>query len=191
MEIKYIGMKFLILLMAITNIATRYESCSKNTKGIGNDNILVWSYKRKLVWKDFIGKKEPNSKYAAVSAITLKLDYTLKDYFFDKFNVYCLFFKNDSWALDSTDYGLNHEQKHFDVGEVQARLLRKELISINKKIKIITPKIMDSIYKIVYKNMDNMQTEYDEQTGRSLYYDGQEKWDAKIQSMLDSLKEYK
>lgn len=184
-------MKVLILILSLLNVTTEFKSCNKYKSCATDDNVIVWNKTKKLAWIDFNGEKIIDSKFVAVSYITLKLDYQLKDNYLNKFKVCCLFFKNDSWTIDSTGYGLNHEQKHFDIGEINARLLRQELIDINKEKKYVTSKIIDSIFNSSFVKLRIMQTEYDNQTGLSLYYDGQEKWDAKIQVMLDSLKEYR
>ncbi|MBK7885185.1 MAG: hypothetical protein IPJ81_16385 [Chitinophagaceae bacterium] len=186
-------MKILILLLAVTTASTNFKSCSKNKieKCNTDENAIIWDAKKKLKWEDFQGIAERDSKYGAISSVRLQLHYKLKDGYLKGFTVCCLFFKNESWTTDNREYGLSHEQKHFDIGEIQARILRKELASINKRIEYINYKIIDSIVNNAYIKLKDMQTEYDEQTSHSLYYDGQEKWDAKIQVMLDSLKEYK
>ncbi|MBK7885184.1 MAG: hypothetical protein IPJ81_16380 [Chitinophagaceae bacterium] len=88
-------MKFLILLLTVTTTSANFKSCSKDKieKCKSDENIIVWSEKNKLTWKDFIGKIKTDSKYAAESAITLKLNYNLKNDFLAKFNACCLFFK--------------------------------------------------------------------------------------------------
>lgn len=148
-------MKFMILLLTVTTASANFKSCSKDKieKCNTDENILVWDSKKKLIWKDFNGMPEKDSKYAAKSAITLKADYTIKKDILTKFNVCCLFFKNKAWATITKEYNLNHEQKHFDIGEIHARLLRRELTNFGKEKKYATTKIIDSIYRIFYKDI--------------------------------------
>ncbi|MFC5048964.1 DUF922 domain-containing protein [Aquimarina hainanensis] len=91
-----------------------------------------YAEKSKLDWSDFRGEPDWNSDFDAVviTGITYQWSYgkdegeIALDYKVDSF---C--YPSQSWAKigQRTDYLLNHEQLHFDISELHARILRKRL----------------------------------------------------------------
>jgi hypothetical protein len=133
-----------------------------------------------LSWDDFQGIARPFSKYGAgiSSAIYLEYDSSASRYraYAGQNNMY-------SWAnqrVRSSEYGLNHEQYHFNITEFYARLLN-EYIEAN-------PGENESTYLLRLASLDvdlqKMQNEYDLETDHSLNRDKQRRWEYKIDSLL-------
>lgn len=99
-----------------------------------NPDRIFWTNHRILTFKDFKGNPFGDEEYADI------LDYVLakisksivvqsKSYGdVIKLKVYAAMYREDSWIKNPTDSAsLRHEQGHFDLCEVYARQLRKEL----------------------------------------------------------------
>ncbi len=87
------------------------------------------------------------------------------------------------------DYILNHEQKHFDIAEVHARMLNKELKEYTFNSKSVN-KDINRIYNNVMKQHVTAQKQYDLQTRHSLDSVKQQEWDAKISSLLNEYEKF-
>ena len=106
--------------------------------------------------------------------------------------VECFFTKSHSSAKQTkTDYLLNHEQRHFDIGEIYARIIRKECLHIKDEINHYNFKKLDSIGKYWNEKMGQEQDLYDAETVHSMDHLKQEKWDMDIKKRLADLNEYK
>jgi hypothetical protein len=162
----------------------------KNCNSSKND-VIIWTDSKKLMREDFKGTKPDNSNASAGASVKLRLNYAIKAT--TSFDVRCVFFKKESWYVYSGTRRiiLLHEQGHFDIGEIFARKLRKDLAEVLKKTPIISPRRIDSIYHVHAKALDDMQILYDSETDHSLIFDKQERWNLEIRKMLDSLSTYR
>lgn len=66
-----------------------------------------------------------------------------------------------------------HEEGHFDIGEIFARRLRKDLSATLRRTPVISPRRIDSIVHVHSKALDDMQKLYDNETNHSLVFDEQ------------------
>lgn len=142
------------------------------------------------------------SPYGANTSHYIEVDYT----FFEKmikYNISEYFEKDSSWMKlypgaifnkqenELNNYqktrGLKHEQGHFDLGEVYARKLR--CLLANYKYINDQKKVSDSV-DVILDRLKEMEKKYDHETVNSQDSIGQNKWNVKIQKMLDSLKAY-
>lgn len=160
-----------------------YKACEKQ-----KDQVL-WRESRKLVLQDFQGAIK-SGKRDGESSITILCTYVLKDYI-EKFDVKCVFVKGESWLKDTSAYVLNHEQVHFDIGEIVARQLRKSLIENKYLINKFSAKKMDSLYHLFSTKFMDLQKIYDEETQYSFNVAAQFEWDLKVSKQLDSLKAFR
>ena len=154
---------------------------------------LIWSEK-KLIWTDF---KEDNSveKYPGslarsfVKVHVTDIDTTLHH---EKnginVKVYALFFPTLSWARKSSigkSSVLAHEQLHFDIGELIARRLRKQL-----SLQYVSCKnyeaVINKLKKKAFSQLGNMNFEYDK-THKQKW----QKWVDDISNELAELDKYK
>ena len=99
------------------------------------------------------------------------------------------FIADRSWGLHKTDYILSHEQGHFDLAELFARKLHKEMsnYTFNKKS---FQKDLKKIYDSIMKERESTQNQYDKETNHSINKEKQAEWLKKISRMLEELKDY-
>ena len=105
------------------------------------------------------------------------------------YQVTCNFSKQKSWGLLKTDYILAHEQGHFDITEIAARRLHGALIQYEFKADRYKQDI-NALYRIIVKDKENMQAEYDHITDHSRNRRLQREWQEKIKMMLEETKEW-
>lgn len=148
---------------------------------------ILWIEGQKLTWSDFKGVPPSDSKAVAVtgSGITYKFSsYFKKGKKQIDFNVSTYFYPNSSWykpeLCDSLI--LSHEQLHFDITEIYARKMRKELdrTSFSKNIKAE----VRAIYNKINKELNDFQNLYDTSTNYSRNEEQQIIWNKKITRVL-------
>lgn len=92
---------------------------------------VSWSVNRRLSWEDFKGLPDENNPHHALTAANLAVNANCKNQGFT-YEVKCVFLPTESWSKNKKSQKLlEHEQLHFDLTEVHARLLRKELQHLN------------------------------------------------------------
>lgn len=153
-----------------------------------DENLIEWSANRKLTWSDFKGKPDPASPNAALTNSGINVEFGFNDKKLVH-TIRCRFNTDKSWGRIKTDYILNHEQGHFDITEIHARLLHKELSAYEFNAKTVN-KDINNIYDGVMKLHVSAQQNYDLETNHSLDSTQQKLWDSKIDQMLKQYQEY-
>ncbi len=171
----------LIVFSCFTFLLAGKETCQH----VSSDYVL-WRNNNKLSFSDFKCSPSAGSKFDAQTNIRLKLNYKIGKYL-KSFSVYCLFSKNESWIKIKSPDLLEHEQGHFDIGEIYARKLRIELLKIQEHRVEVSYHILDSMYKKINNDLYERQTEYDEKTNHFLNTAQQEIWIRTIKEELMSL----
>lgn len=180
---KFFSLGFFVILY--TSVFNR-AGC-KITK---EKDYIVWQEGKKLKWNDFYNNEFIGIGITAASSVKIKFTYEVDNYL-KWFTVECIFLKNESTARsDKTDYVLNHEQGHFNIGEIFARRLRKRILEIRNTISKKNYLNLDSIYHLYTKMMVEGQECYDKETDFSNDSLQQRIWDKKIRKSLDSLRTY-
>lgn len=154
------------------------------------EDKFPWNSVQKLVWQNFNGKPNPLSKFSAttVSGITMGF-YSKKDTLYVM--IKAEFFKTESWVKSElrSEELLIHEQLHFDITELYARKLRKELSLANIKKSIASEKI-----NLIKSNnnieLNKCQELYDLETNHRLNHKKQSDWIVKIHSEMKKLDKY-
>jgi len=152
---------------------------------------IKWSSKNCIDWVDFKGRPQ-NSPAGAMSDVGVRYECKYKG---DKvrFEIYSFFDKKESWAKkkEMNENSLLHEQFHFNITELYARKMRKELIESEE----INSKNATSKFRKIYKKYmdqeDQVQRMYDEKTNYSRNKEEQRVWVDKIDSELKELDKYK
>jgi hypothetical protein len=153
-----------------------------------NEAFIEWSAIKRLTWNDYMAEPSSNSDAAAITSTALGVEYHLKNNNLT-YTITCRFSKKTSWGRHKTDYILQHEQGHFDITELFARKLAKEL----KAYKFNPRKYQDEvskIYKKVMEEKEEYQNKYDKETDFSRNKQQQAEWLQKIKDELDDLDEY-
>ena len=153
-----------------------------------NEQLIHWSEKNRLTWKDYQGAADKEVGAAASTATYLGIDYNFSPRGIT-YKITCSFSKNKSWGLHKTLYILSHEQGHFDIAEIFARKLNKKMAAYKfdpNNYKEDLKKIYDDI--IIEK--EEMQNAYDIETDHSINKEKQADWLKRIADMLAEFKVY-
>lgn len=87
---------------------------------------IEWNKFYTLSWENFEGQRTEDAIGDAGTAIRI----IAKPYYIGKaihYQVYALFDKKKSWAIEQGTALLAHEQLHFDIAELYARKIRKKV----------------------------------------------------------------
>ena len=109
-------------------------------------DYLPWSYGRPLTWEDFLCEPKRNTDAVALTSTALGIAYNVSGGQLH-YEITCNFSKIKSWGILKTPYILAHEQGHFDITEIYARILHRELLAYKFTRRIIPDTInsMDAI----------------------------------------------
>lgn len=159
---------------------------------------IIWDENRPLTWKDYKGKVNKNAGYKYVAAMTMGgVSYSVDGSSFDntqKLVIEVFFVPEQSWVRPkmNTAYILNHEQVHFDIFEIYARILVKKLRN-NKNILKGNDysKKLQKVFDDTYDDLHKLQREYDKATQHSIDEQEQAKWNDKIKKLLIEYQDYK
>lgn len=157
-----------------------------------NPDHLAWSPDARLVWEDFRGVPDsvsPNAK--ALTKTGMHYDYKLQK---DAIQVeaVCYFDRSQSWVSPKknaqTPQQLKHEQLHFDLAELMARKIRKELSTHTSKDIPGTQAFIDKMNTQYFETeLAAMTAAYDTETNHGSTDSKQKKWETKIAGELKKL----
>lgn len=153
-----------------------------------SEQYIEWSSAKRLTWDDYLAQPPTISDAAAITSTALGVEYHLKNNTLT-YSITCRFSKNNSWGRHKTDYILQHEQGHFDITELFARKLAKQL----REYKFNPRKYQEdvsNIYKTLMDEKEEYQNKYDKETDFSRNKPQQEEWLLKIRDELGDLDEY-
>lgn len=149
---------------------------------------ISWS-DRKLTWKDFKGEPPQSDRVAATTASGISYRFTTLSNASRQlkvnFEISTHFYPNESWYKPELcdDIILGHEQLHFDIAELFARKLRKELAKATFTRANVKAKVK-SIYNKNNKELGAFQNRYDAETNFSRNRKNQRIWNLKIKEAL-------
>jgi len=152
---------------------------------------IEWNVNRNLKWTDFKALVKPkNIDLPNASAVTCsnfgfeaqKLFYSSKT----EIDIISIFDCTKSW-VDSTqtknNWLLKHEQGHFDLTEIYARKLRKNLENGNFNTKNLNSKTR-AIFEKIEQEYKDEQKRYDKETNHSLKKNKQIEWNSYFDLIL-------
>ncbi|GAB3708031.1 hypothetical protein GCM10027592_42740 [Spirosoma flavus] len=157
---------------------------------ITDDDTVQYNPDRKLTWADFKGEARKSSHYAA--EVFTSFSYEGKSVVKNgviilNLNAKAYMLKNSSWgrADAKNAYALNHEQRHFDITKIILERFKKKLnpdsLTLEDYNSIAQYQFIES-----YRELNRMQTQYDDETNHSLNQAAQERWNQKIDAELRS-----
>ncbi|RYF99332.1 MAG: DUF922 domain-containing protein, partial [Chitinophagaceae bacterium] len=155
----------------------------------GPKDLIEWSAARKLSWADFQSKVPVNAANAALTntAINVEFGFSNKGM---TYSIKCRFDKSKSWVRIKNDLVLGHEQGHFDIAELHARILNKALKAYKYNSRTVSNDV-NKIYERIMKDHHAYQAKYDEATDFSRKVEQQVEWLEKIGQELKDLEAYK
>ncbi|CAM3500409.1 DUF922 domain-containing protein [Aequorivita lipolytica] len=135
-----------------------------------NAEKILWKENQKLSWEDFRGKPLRSASFVASTntGISFQYSYSMKNGDMKvEYSVESFFNPEGSWYLKErvTNYILKHEQAHFDISELHARMLQKNLAG--KKFSKNIKSEIEGIYKQVEQKRRAMQTKFDSESDHS------------------------
>jgi len=175
-------MKWLLILM----LSSVVHSLSK---GQTESGFIPWEKARPLTWNDFLAPApQETGNTAALTVTHLGFSYSIVNGKLS-FRIECEFEKNKSWGQVKNDWVLRHEQGHFDIAEIYARKLFKELsdYSFNQTT---FEKDLGDIYQRIVNEKDEYQHLYDRETDHSRNTPKQEEWFIKIAGGLNESRDW-
>ena len=150
-------------------------------------DTIFWSPSRKITWSDFTGIMPKTSKYSA--QIFNNFEYFAPLKLTDgvltialQMKVYML--RSGSWTSSTalSDYSMAHEQLHFDIAKLVVERFKQ------KTKQILTVDNYDSELQLLfiemYREMNRLQREYDDESNHSINVGGQLKWQTQISEEL-------
>jgi len=152
---------------------------------------IYWDQRHTITWNDFRNTDHlPGNESAKISTgIQYSIKMENKTLFFV---VRAFADKENSFYIkkNKSDRLLKHEQGHFDICEIFARKLRKQLMVKTFKQKSLSSDA-EEIYNQTIKEMNKFQHLYDKETNHSIDTIMQNKWNTKIAEMISALEPYK
>jgi hypothetical protein len=154
-----------------------------------SEELLDWSATRKLTWNDYKAKPDRGNDDAASTTTYLGIEYNITSSSFG-YKIQSRFSKTRSWGRYKDDYVLSHEQGHFDIAEIFARKLNKQMSEyvFHKKT---YQQDLNTIYNDILNEKDKMQNNYDKETNHSINKEQQAEWLKKISGLLNEYEAWK
>jgi len=154
-----------------------------------NNEHIAWSATRRLNWEDFRAMPEDNNPHHALTAANLAVDAKCKNNKF-YYEVRCVFLPGESWSKNKkSERLLAHEQLHFDLTEVHARLLRKELQGMSNSCDNMKANLNTTV-GAAFKAWKAEQDKFDKLSRHGLDKEVQQEWAAAIEQRLLELEAY-
>lgn len=162
---------------------------------VSNDKEkIAWSEDKKLTWADFRGEPAGGNGYVAStnSGISFSYSFSVRNGELKlNYTVRSNFYPNLSWYMPGhvDDYILKHEQTHFDISELHARKLRKQLAETEFTLE---PKeTLDAIYSQAETQRRAMQKRFDEESDHSKIEQKEYQWEAFVAQELKKYEAWK
>lgn len=153
---------------------------------------IAWSPTYKLSWDDFRGELGPHSADGALSTVGINRDCAYDNGILTA-RIEAVFSPDNSSAKekDKTPEVLGHEQLHFDISELFARKLRKQITE--SRFPSRPKKAIDKIARLhnqIKADVARYHDQYDEETTLPADPEKQREWNEKVASGLAGLKDY-
>ncbi|WP_210517188.1 DUF922 domain-containing protein [Hymenobacter terricola] len=154
---------------------------------------IQWSATRPLAIADFLGRPGPSDRLASSTSSDIKANAACRDFVFSG-TVQATFDPNLSWFREPKTASaalLRHEQTHFDLTEVYARIMRQKLVGFGAKVNCLKLQpAFNNLTKGVYSEWDREQNRYDQETNHGLNAARQAFWEKQTQTKLEQLKAF-
>jgi hypothetical protein len=174
---------------------------------VENDSIIIWNKDRKITWDDFLSENKPAllNYQDAFASIRLAIKIYPKEINCDLIQnilVVPQMYKNLSWvgvSIETIDDDvLIHEQTHFDIAEVYARKIRKEIAAfVDSRVDCDLQAISDIYFRLEKEHWqaqflyDHEVRECEDKLANFCHNkEKQQEWNKKVHDLLEEYKEY-
>jgi hypothetical protein len=149
-----------------------------------------WSATRRLTWSDYLGRPDMMSQASALTVYVMAIEHGCSGEVFS-FRVAVMFQPQRSWVKPALlarggASVLEHEQAHFDLGEVQARRLRRAFKSVKDPCEVPATEFNELASKYIIEDAERQQR-YDQETIYGLDRGRQGLWQDDIRKQLKEL----
>lgn len=155
---------------------------------IENAGDTVYYHSRKITWEDFRGKPT-NSQYGA--AIFSNFAFGASFQIIDGFIVATVqtktyMVRGMSWVIPAAHdaYSLSHEQLHFDITRLVVERFKKKISVMKADLVIDLNSMIQYEYLESYREMNQLQNQYDNETHHSINRHKQVEWEEKVEKWL-------
>ena len=159
-----------------------------NAKPVETAEYIPWLDERLLIWDDFQCAPKKNTDAIASTSTSLGIAYQVRNGTLT-YAVTCNFSKTKSWGWVKTDYILAHEQAHFDITEIYARMLHQAMQEYQYNHRTYKEDLNNIYNKIVWEK-EAFQNAYDHGTDHSRKKRLQLEWLEKIEELLEETQPY-
>ena len=158
---------------------------------ISLENLIVWSKEKKISWNDFQATAPKLDSHIALSRVEIQYESSVDKEGKMTMEIRAVFIKDQSWVKQDrkSDNILKHEQYHFNLTEVWARKLRRDVTGKKWNPKTFE-KEFNSMFKKHMAQTLKEQLRYDNETNHSQLRDKQTNWEQQIDKELVNLKMY-
>jgi hypothetical protein len=169
------------------------ESAALRTQQSGRDpQPIEWTSDRKLGWRDFTTKVPARTTTDSHSWVGFNTSWSCEGGEF-AFRVKTMFDPLRSWVRPGSQDAalLRHEQTHFDLTELAARQLRKQLTEmIDPCGNFMALREVDRIIADQNDTWEREQKRYDRETDHGTDENRQKFWDRRTREQLDELRSF-
>ena len=152
-------------------------------------DVIEWNEYYHLTWDDFMGKPTPESIGDAGTSVNIKAKpYYIRHQIMYDVDVY--FNRKQSWKRERSDALLKHEQLHFDIAELYARMIRKKIAELQER-GITDVKIYNEAIREILTESNEADRRYDLETLHGALSKKQAHWEDLVKQQLLGLKDYK
>ncbi|WP_339895218.1 DUF922 domain-containing protein [uncultured Algibacter sp.] len=164
---------------------------------VQNDEpVLSWNETYNLTWQDFKAKPNTNDSAVAITASGITFGFSIRqtdnnDVLSFSSEVHAQFYPEQSWyKTEQADaHILEHEQLHFDITELYARIFRYRIRQI--KISNSVRRQLKKIHNDIEIELSQMQNKYDSETDYSRKFQAQSIWKIYVDTELNNYSKYK
>jgi hypothetical protein len=179
-------------LFFITTIAAKAQVTTNiywtEQTNLPASRVIYYNPSRNLQWPDFDGTPQTSGIVAAITMSGFGYTASMKrngNKGEINIGIYCYFSKDKSWVKPDkkTAYILNHEQHHFDISYIAARIFAdrlKNTVITSSNVNVLIPRI----YKECCDIMNKLQDDYDGQTKNGQVKEMQERWNNSLGEKL-------
>ncbi|MBC3542358.1 DUF922 domain-containing protein [Rufibacter sediminis] len=179
---------FLPLWISALFLAVFPENTSKPIASVRAD--IPWAVQKRLTWDDFAGDPSPTNQHHALTSTNMEMKVKCENNKL-KFKVDAVFKPKESWTRNRTStLLLAHEQLHFDLTELHARILRKRLAELPNACNNGAADL-NRYASEAFNNWHKEQDLYDAQSRHGLDKEQQLEWIASVELRLKQLEAYK
>lgn len=156
---------------------------------------MPWRETYKLEWTDFKGKPDANNDAVAMTASGISFNYSIKkttsEIISFETEVKALFYPEHSWCKkgEVDAHVLAHEQLHFDITELHARLFREKISHLKASSEL--PNILQKYNRQINQDLKVLQRAYDNETDFSIDKEAQAQWQIKISNALEKVQKFR